>query len=429
MLIGGRHLELAPNGYFSYTSPPFLHRWFQLAVSLSKRVQKVKPSPTLAVTARAAKLKAEGKDIIGLGAGEPDFDTPLHIADAGVDAIRKGITRYTSVDGTAELKDAIIAKFKRDNGLTYERGQILVSSGAKQTCFNVCAALLDPGDECVIPAPYWVSYPDMALLADGVPVTVYGGPDQGYKITPAQLAAAITPRTKMLFLNSPSNPTGAAYTRAELQALGAVLDKHPQIVIASDEMYEHIYWAPEPFTSFAQANPQLYDRTITINGVSKAYAMTGWRIGYCGGPKEIVAAMSTIQGQSTSNASSISQRAATVGLNGDQGCVVEMNKAFKQRHDFVVAGLNAIPGISCRAGAGTFYAFADVTGAMRALNLKDDNAFAEYLLIEAGVAVVPGSGFGAPGHMRISFACSMEMLEDALRRIERVLAVAVAKRA
>jgi len=400
-----------------------------LAVSLSKRVQKVKPSPTLAVTARAAKLKAEGKDIIGLGAGEPDFDTPVHIADAGVEAIRKGITRYTAVDGTAELKDAIIAKFKRDNTLTYERSLILVSSGAKQTCFNVCAALLDPGDECVIPAPYWVSYPDMVLLADGVPVSVYGGADQGYKITSAQLEAAITPRTKMLFLNSPSNPTGAAYTRAELQGLGAVLERHPQVVIASDEMYEHIYWAPEPFFSFAQANPHLYDRTVTINGVSKAYAMTGWRIGYCGGPKELVAAMSTIQGQSTSNASSISQRAATIGLNGDQTCVATMNTAFKQRHDFVVAGLNAIPGISCRPGAGTFYAFADVSGAMRALGLKDDNAFAEYLLVEGGVAVVPGSGFGAPGHMRISFACSMEMLEDALRRIERVLKVAVAKRA
>jgi aspartate aminotransferase len=400
-----------------------------LAVSLSKRVQKIKPSPTLAVTARAAQLKAEGKDIIGLGAGEPDFDTPPYIADAGVEAIRKGITRYTAVDGTAELKDAIIAKFKRDNGLSYERSQILVSSGAKQSCFNVCAALLDPGDECVIPAPYWVSYPDMALLADGVPVSVYAGPEQGYKITPAQLAAAITPRSKLLFINSPSNPTGAAYTKAELKALGSVLAKHPQVVIASDEMYEHIYWAPEPFTSFVQANPELYDRTITINGVSKAYAMTGWRIGYCGGPKAIVSAMSTIQGQSTSNASSISQRAATVALNGDQTCVAEMNKAFKERHDFVVAGLNAIPGVSCLPGAGTFYAFADVERAIRALGLPDDNAFAEYLLVEAGVAVVPGSGFGAPGHMRLSFACSMKTLEDAIERIRRGLMVAVAKRA
>ncbi len=400
-----------------------------MAVSVSKRVQKVKPSPTLAVTARAAQLKAEGKDIIGLGAGEPDFDTPLHIADAGVDAIRKGITRYTAVDGTTELKDAIIAKFKRDNGLTYERSQVLVSSGAKQTCYNVCAALLDPGDECLIPAPYWVSYPDMALLAEAVPVSIYAGPEQGYKITPSQLAAAITPRSKLLFINSPSNPTGAAYTKAEQRALGAVLDEHPRIVIASDEMYEHIYWADEPFTSFVQANPQLYDRTVTVNGVSKAYAMTGWRIGYCGGPKAIVAAMATIQGQSTSNASSISQRASTVALNGDQTCVAEMNKAFKQRHDFVVAQLNTIPGIACRHGAGTFYAFAEVSAAMRALGIGDDNDFAEHLLVAAGVAVVPGSGFGAPGHVRLSFACSMQTLEDAIERIRRALAVPVAKRA
>jgi aspartate aminotransferase len=400
-----------------------------LPVSLSKRVQKVKPSPTLAVTARSLALKAEGKDIIGLGAGEPDFDTPAHISDAGVEAIRKGVTRYTAVDGTPELKDAVIAKFKRDNGLSYQRNQILISSGAKQTCFNLCAALLDPGDECIILAPYWVSYPDMALLADGVPVFINAGPAQGYKITPQQLAAAITPRSKMIFINSPSNPTGAAYTKAELQALGAVLAVHPQIVIASDEMYEHIYWASEPFTSFVQANPTLYDRTITINGVSKAYAMTGWRIGYCGGPKEIVSAMSTIQGQSTSNASSISQRASTVALNGDQACVAEMNKAFKARHDFVVAGLNAIPGVSCLAGAGTFYAFAHVEGAMRALGIQDDNEFAEYLLVHAGVAVVPGSGFGAPNHMRLSFACSMHTLEDALHRIGAALSVAVAKRA
>jgi aspartate aminotransferase len=374
-------------------------------------------------------LKAEGKDIIGLGAGEPDFDTPAHVSDAGIAAIRTGITRYTAVDGTPELKDAVIAKFKRDNGLTYQRNQVLISSGAKQTCFNLCAALLDPGDECIIPAPYWVSYPDMALLADGVPVFINAGPAQGYKITPEQLAAAITPRSKMIFINSPSNPTGAAYTKAELQALGAVLAKHPQVVIASDEMYEHIYWAAEPFTSFVQANPELYDRTVTINGVSKAYAMTGWRIGYCGGPKEIVAAMSTIQGQSTSNASSISQRAATVALNGDQSCVAEMNKAFKARHDFVVAGLNAIPGISCLPGAGTFYAFAQIEGAMHALGIRDDNEFAEYLLVHAGVAVVPGSGFGAPNHMRLSFACSMATLEDALRRIGTALSVAVAKRA
>ena len=396
---------------------------------LSKRVQKVKPSPTLAMTARAAKLKAEGKDIIGLAAGEPDFDTPMFIQDAGVEAIRKGVTRYTAVEGTAELKDAIIAKFKRDNELTYERGQVLVSSGAKQSCYNVCAALLDPGDECVIPAPYWVSYPDMTLLADGVPVSVYAGASQAYKITAAQLEAAISPRTKLFIINSPNNPTGAAYSKAELQALGAVLAKYPNIIIASDEMYEHIYWAAEPFTSFAQANPHLYDRTVTINGVSKAYAMTGWRIGYCGGPKDIVAAMATIQGQSTSNASSISQRAATVALNGDQTCVAEMNRAFKARHDFVVGALNAIPGMACVPGAGTFYAFVQAEGAIRALGLKDDNELAEYLLVQGGVAVVPGSGFGAPNHIRISFACSLEMLKDAIHRIERVLSLPLAKRA
>jgi aspartate aminotransferase len=261
----------------------------------------------------------------------------------------------------------------------------------------------------------------MALLADATPVIVNGGADRGYKITATQLEAAITPRTKLFILNSPSNPTGAAYTGAELKALGAVLENHPQIVIGADEMYEHIYWAAEPFVSFAQANPQLYSRTVTINGVSKAYAMTGWRIGYCGGPREVVNAMSTVQGQSTSNASSISQRAATVALNGDQSCVAEMNKAFKERHDFVVPALNAIPGIKCPPAAGTFYAFADVSGAMRTLGIKDDNAFAEYLLVEAGVAIVPGSGFGAPGHMRLSFACSMKTLEDAVGRIQRAV--------
>ena len=392
-----------------------------MPVQLSQRVQKVKPSPTLAVTARAAKLKAEGRDIISLGVGEPDFDTPAHIAEAGIEAIRKGVTRYTVVDGTPELKDAIIAKFKRENDLTYTRQQIIVSCGAKQTCFNLCAAVLNPGDECIIPAPYWVSYPDMVLLADGKPVTVFAGLDQGFKITPAQLRAAITPRTRLLLLNSPSNPTGAAYSRAELQALGAVLAEHPQIVIGSDEMYEHIYWANEPFTSFAQANPHLYERTVTINGHSKAYAMTGWRIGYCGGPAEIVTAMATVQGQSTSNPPSMSQRAATVALNSDQSCVAEMNRAYRQRHDFLVAGLNGLPGVACKPGAGTFYAFADVTAAMRRLGFADDNAFTEYLLAEAGVAVVPGTGFGAPGYIRLSFACSMQTLETALSRMAAAL--------
>jgi aspartate aminotransferase len=390
-------------------------------IALSSRVRRIKPSPTLAVTARAAKLKSEGKDVIGLGAGEPDFDTPAHIAEAGIKAITSGFTRYTNVDGTPELKDAIIAKFKRDNGLTYGRGQVLVSGGAKQTIFNLVEALLNPGDEVLIPAPYWVSYPDMVLLADGVPIIIHAGAAQGYKITPAQLSSAITAKTRLMILNSPSNPTGAAYTRAELRALGAVLARHPAIVIATDDMYEHIWWGPEPFCSLVTACPDLYDRTVTINGVSKSYAMTGWRIGYCGGPAELVGAMATIQGQSTSNPSSISQRAATAALNGDQGCVAEMNKAFKERHDFIVSGLNSLRGVSCLPGFGTFYAFADVSGAIRNLGLTDDYAFAERLITEALVAVVPGSAFGAPGHVRLSFACSMQTLETALERMRALV--------
>jgi aspartate aminotransferase len=402
-----------------------------VTLSVSRRVQRVKPSPTLAVTARAARLKAEGKDVIGLGAGEPDFDTPVPIAQAGIDAIRTGFTRYTNVEGTNDLKDAIIAKFARDNGIQYERAQILVSSGAKQTIFNLCMAVLDKDDEAVIPAPYWVSYPDMVLLADGQPVMPFAGPAQGYKITARQLAAAITPKTRLLLLNSPCNPTGAAYTRAELRALGEVLLEHPRIIIGTDDMYEKIYWGAEPFCSLLTAVPELYGRTVTINGVSKAYAMTGWRIGYCGGPKELIAAMATIQGQSTSNASSISQKAATAALAGDQDCVAKMNEAFRQRHDYVVGALNGLPGVSCLPGAGTFYAFADVSKAMAALGCATDGDFAELLLNEGGVAVVPGSGFGAPGHMRISFACSLQTLEKAIERIARVLATsgAVAKSA
>jgi aspartate aminotransferase len=399
---------------------------FKVSLAVSKRVQRVKPSPTVALTGRVAALKAEGKDIISLGAGEPDFDTPSHIAEAGIEAIRKGFTRYTPVEGNADLKDAIIAKFQRENGLDYKRSQILVSTGAKQTIFNLILALLDPGDEAVIPAPYWVSYPDMVMLADGVPVTPYAGADQGYKITPEQLEAAITPMTRLFILNSPSNPTGAAYTRAELRALGEVLINHPRVVICTDDMYEHIYWGAEPFVSLASVCPELYDRTVTTNGVSKAYAMTGWRIGYCGAPAEIVTAMATIQGQSTSNASAIAQKASVVALSGDQSEVREMNRHFKQRHDFVVDGLNKLPGVSCLAGAGTFYAFANVEGAMKLIGAKDDNTLAEYLLNHSGVAVVPGSGFGAPGHMRLSFACSMQTLEEALRRMDKTLRAAQA---
>jgi aspartate aminotransferase len=390
---------------------------------------RVKASPTLAMTARAAALKRAGKDVISLSVGEPDFDTPAHIREAGIAAIRAGHTRYTNSDGAPELKDAIIAKFQRDNGLVYERNQILVSSGAKQTLFNLCMAVVNPGDEVVIPAPYWVSYPDMVLLADGQPVTPTGSAEHGYKITPRQLAASITPKTRLVLFNSPSNPTGAAYTRAELAALGEVLLEHPRVLIGTDDIYEKIYWADEPFSSLAQVVPALYPRTVTINGCSKGYAMTGWRVGYCGGPAEIIAAMATIQGQSTTNASSISQQAAIAALSGPQDEVARMNESFRQRHDVFVAGLNALPGISCRAGAGTFYAFADVSGAIRQLGLHDDNAFCEFLLNEALVAGVPGSGFGAPGHLRLSFATSMENLTRALERMAEVLTRAPARSA
>lgn len=392
-----------------------------MRVVVSRRIQRVKPSPTLALTSRVTQLKAEGKDIIGLGAGEPDFDTPTHIADAGVYAIRNGFTRYTPVDGIAELKDAIIAKFKRDNNIEYRRNQILASNGGKQSIYNLIMAVIDPGDEVIIPAPYWVSYPDMVELADGKPVIPYAGPEQGYKLTPAQLEAAITPNTKLFILNSPSNPTGAAYTAAELKALGEVLKQHPRVLICSDDIYEPIFWGSEPFASLLTVVPELYDRTVTVNGVSKSYAMTGWRLGYCGGPADIVTAMTTVQGQSTSNPSSIAQKAATAALNGDQACVREMNKHFKARHDFFVDGLNKLPGITCLPASGAFYAFANVDAAMQAIGAKDDNAFAEHLLVEGGVAVVAGSGFGAPGHMRLSYACGMETLAEALKRMDKAL--------
>ena len=392
-----------------------------MPIQLSRRVQRVKPSPTLAVTARAAKLKAEGKDIIGLGAGEPDFDTPAHIAEAGIEAIRKGFTRYTNVDGIVELKDAIIAKFKRDNQISYERNQILVSSGAKQTIYNLCMAVLDPGDEAVIPAPYWVSYPDMVLLADGLPVTPNCPASQGYKLTPRQLEAAITPKTRAAAHQLPCNPTGAAYTKAEWRALADVLVQHPRVIVGTDDMYEKIWWGPEPFTSLLTVAPELYDRVVTINGVSKSYAMTGWRLGYCGGPKEIVNAMSTIQGQSTSNASSITQKAAVAALNGDQKPVEAMNVEFKRRHDWFIGALNRLPGIVALPCAGAFYAWADCSAAMMAFGIKDDNAFAEMLINDAGVAVVPGSGFGAPGHFRASFATSMATLEKSIERMKKVL--------
>jgi len=392
-----------------------------VSLAVSQRCQRVKPSPTMAVTAMAAELRAKGRDVIDLGAGEPDFDTPEHIKAAAIAAIKGGQTKYTPVEGTAALKKAVIDKFHRENHLTYGMDEVVVSCGAKQTCYNVCGAVLNPGDEAIVPAPYWVSYPDMIKLADAEPVIVAAMMEDGFKITPRLLEAAITPKTRLIFLNSPSNPTGAAYTRAELQALGAVLARHPEIVIAADDMYEHIYWAPEPFVSFAEACPALYDRTVTINGVSKAYAMTGWRIGYAGGPKAIIGAMKKIQSQSTSNPSSISQAASVAALSGDQSCVREMTKAFKERHDYIVAALNGIPGFRCLPSAGTFYAFPNVTEALRAKGLKDDLALSELLLNKEEVAVVPGSAFGAPGYLRLSFACSLDTLKEAVRRITRAM--------
>ena len=389
--------------------------------ALSGRLSGVKPSATLAVTARAAALARQGRSIVSLGAGEPDFDTPRHIAEAGIQAIRRGLTRYTNADGTPELKEAIIAKFRRDNGLTYEPAQVIASCGAKQSLYNLCMAILGPGDEAVIPAPYWVSYPDMVRLADGVPVLVPTDAAASFRITPAQLQAALTPRSRLLLLNSPCNPTGAAYSRSELAALGEVLARFPDVVVASDEIYEHIWWGPEPYCSFGTACPGLYDRTVIINGVSKAYAMTGWRLGYCVGPARIVKAMATIQGQSTSNPCSISQYAATVALNGDQACVAEMTREYRARHDYLVPALDALPGIRCRPGWGTFYAFADITDALASTGIEDDGKFAGRLLDEAGLAVVPGTGFGAPGYIRASFACSMNHLEEALERLGRFL--------
>lgn len=388
-----------------------------MSLSVSERVKRVKPSPTMAVTQLAAELRAAGRDVIGLGAGEPDFDTPDHIKQAGITAIQNGQTKYTAVDGTVALKNAIIEKFKRDNDLDYTLEQVLVSCGGKQSCYNVCMAVLNPGDEVIIPAPYWVSYPDMVKLADGIPVEVLGGIDQAFKITPADLENTITDKTRLLFLNSPSNPTGSAYTKAELQALGAVLKQHPNIVIATDDMYEHICWGEETFTSFAQANPDLYERTITLNGVSKAYSMTGWRIGYCGGPAEIIKAMKKVQSQSTSNPTSISQAASVAALEGGMDCVNEMVVQFKKRHDYIVAALNQIPGFKCIEGAGTFYAFPDISEAMKIKGAKDDTEFSSMLLNEADVALVPGSAFGAPGYIRISFATSMDVLEKAIARI------------
>jgi aspartate aminotransferase len=396
-------------------------------VELSNRVQAIKPSPTLAVTARAARLKSEGKDIIGLGAGEPDFDTPQHIKDAAIGAIDKGFTKYTAVGGTPSLKNAVIAKFKRENGFDYTARQILVSCGGKQSFFNLALSVINPGDEVIIPAPYWVSYPDIVLIAEGKPVIVEAGIEQDFKITAAQLEKALSPRTRMFVINSPSNPSGAVYTFDELKALGEVLLRHPNVLVATDDMYEHILLSGEKFANILNACPDLYSRTVVLNGVSKAYAMTGWRIGYCGGPANIITAMENIQSQSTSNPTSISQVAAEAALNGDQSCIAPMVAAFKERNQFVTNALNAIPGVKCLLSGGAFYAFADTREAITRLHARElikessDIALSEYLLEQGGVAVVPGSAFGSEGYIRLSFATSMTNLKNALDRIAKAL--------
>lgn len=391
-------------------------------VQLSDRVNNIKPSPTLAVTNRAAELRAAGKNIIGLGAGEPDFDTPDHIKQAAIQALNEGFTKYTAVDGTPALKKAIINKFKNDNGFEYDAKQILVSCGGKQSFFNLSLALLNEGDEVIIPAPYWVSYPDMVIMADAKPVIVTTTQEQRFKITAEQLEAAITDKTRLVVLNSPSNPTGVAYSLDELKALADVLLKHPQVLVATDDMYEHIRFNDEPFINILNACPELYERTIVLNGVSKAYSMTGWRIGYAAGPAQLIGAMKKIQSQSTSNPTSIAQVAAQAALEGSQECVAEMVVAFKTRHEYVVAALNQINGVSCIPADGTFYAFPSFQDIIdNDERFEDDIALAEFLLNEAGVALVPGSAFGAPGNMRLSFATSMDILEDAISRISKAL--------
>ena len=394
-----------------------------MSIKLAARVQAVKPSATLAITARAKELRAAGKDVIGLGAGEPDFDTPDHIKEAAIVAINDGFTKYTAVDGTPELKMAVADKFRRDNGFDYKPEEILVSCGGKQSFFNLAQAVIDPGDEVIIPAPYWVSYPDMGLLAGGVPVLIHAGAGQRFKITPAQLQVALTDKTRLVVINSPSNPTGMAYTFDELAALGDVLRRHPEVLIATDDMYEHIRWGDEPFVNILNACPDLRPRTLVLNGVSKAYSMTGWRIGYAAGPEVVIKAMKKVQSQSTSNPTSISQVAAQAALEGPQDCIGVMLTAFKERYDYVVERLNRMPGIECLPTDGTFYVFPNVAGMIDALDgVSDDLELAELLIEKAGVALVPGTAFGLGGHVRISIATSRENLERSLDRIQAVLA-------
>ncbi len=388
---------------------------------LSDRVQAIKPSPTLAVSALATQLKAQGRDIIGLGTGEPDFDTPEHIKQAAIVAINNGQTKYTAVDGTSELKQAIINKFQRDNGLSYQSEQILVSSGGKQSFYNLCQALLNKGDEVIIPAPYWVSYPDMVILAEGKPVIIETTIEQQFKISAESLREAITDKTRMLVINSPSNPSGVAYTKKELGNIAEVLLEFPDILVVTDDMYEHIIWSEEGFCNILNACSELYDRCMVLNGVSKAYAMTGWRIGYAAGPADIIKAMKKIQSQSTSNPCAISQAAAVEALNGDQTCIQTMLNAFKERHDYVIDTVRNIPNMNCTPSDGTFYSFVNIQPFIDSrTDLNSDVEVANLLLDQVGVALVPGSAFGSPGHLRLSFATSMQNLQSALERINEV---------
>ena len=398
-------------------------------IKLSDCVGRIKESPTLAITAKAARYKSEGKDIIGLAAGEPDFDTPQHIKDAAKKAIDNGFTKYTPVSGIPSLKKAIIEKFKRDNNLEYNANEIIVSVGGKQCIFNFCLAVLNAGDEVIIPAPYWVSYADIALVSNAKPVIVECGIEQKFKMTAEQLEKAITPKTKLLMLNSPSNPTGAVYSKEELEYLAKILTKHPNIIIGTDDMYEHVKLKDMPFYNILNVEPSLKDRCVVMNGVSKAYSMTGWRIGFAAGPCDIIKAMEILQSQSTSNPTSISQVAAEAALSGEQACMQPMIKAFRERHDYVIKSFNEIPGLSCIEAQGAFYAFPDARKAIerlydqKILKEKTDLALADYLLEKEGVAIVPGSVFGSDGYFRISFATSMDNLVEAMKRIKRALTV------
>jgi len=394
---------------------------------LSDTLARVKPSPTIAVSTKAAELTSAGRDIIGLGAGEPDFDTPQNIKDAAKRAIDAGKTKYTAVDGIPELKAAICAKFLRENGLTYTPSQVSVGTGGKQILYNALMATCNPGDEVIIPAPYWVSYPDMVLLAGGTPVPVVAGIDTGFKITPAQLDAAITPKTKWFIFNSPSNPTGAGYTRAELRGLCDVLLRHPQVWVMTDDMYEHLVFDDFVFCTPAEVEPALYDRTLTCNGVSKAYAMTGWRIGYAAGPVALVKAMGTIQSQSTSNPSSVSQYAALEALTGPQDFLAPNRALFQGRRDLVVSMLNAAEGLTCPRPEGAFYVYPDISGCIgkatpKGVVITNDEVFATALLEETGVAVVFGAAFGLSPNFRVSYATSDAVLRDACTRIQKFCA-------